>query len=201
MVFLQMVFLQRVFLQRVFLQRVFLSIDRGFLADRSGFIADRSQLPYDSIVVSDGSFADRSQFLRTLIAYYRSYACTMDLFNIPNSCTRRTSTFRCIMYRRCVVSLCRSVASFRCITFLYQIDHLIDDPDDSLFRETIKAINQTLMSERMTGGCGDAETKSRGRRITIVVREEKRRTTSRDRSRNDWSTRHPLTRYLTCTNQ
>lgn len=101
-----------VFLWVIFLQMVFLSIDRGFPADRSGFIVDRSQLPYDSIVVSDGSFADRSQFLRTLIASYRSYACTMDLFNIPNGCTRRTSTFRCIMYRRCVVSLCRFVASF-----------------------------------------------------------------------------------------
>ena len=112
MVFLRMVFLQMVFLWMVFLQMVFLSIDRGFPADRSGFIVDRSQLPYDSIVVSDGSFADRSQFLRTLIASYRSYACTMDLFNIPNGCTRRTSTFRCIMYRLCVVSLCRFVASF-----------------------------------------------------------------------------------------
>ena len=29
------------------------------------------------------------------------------------------------------------------------------------------------MSERVTGGCGDTETKSRGRRITMVVREEK----------------------------
>ena len=116
MVFLRMAFLQMVFLWMIFLQMVFLSIDRGFPAgfpaDRSGFIVDRSQLPYDSIVVSDGSFADRSQFLRTLIASYRSYACTMDLFNIPNGCTRRTSTFRCIMYRRCVVSLCRFVASF-----------------------------------------------------------------------------------------
>lgn len=93
-----------VFFADGFLVMIFLSVDRGFLADRSGFIADRSQLSHDSIVVSDSSFTDRSQFLRTLIASYRSYACTMaSLFNIPNGCTRLTSTFRCIMCRRCVV--------------------------------------------------------------------------------------------------
>lgn len=46
--------------------------------------------------------------------------------------------------------------SFRCIIFSYQIDHLIGDPD-SLFRETIKTINQDLAV-----GAGDGRVRRHG---------------------------------------